>query len=109
MPEYELKQFHREAITHFLTTYKEKLRPGTYTLISFRILTHPESKRTWAFLNCKEGRYWTASPLIVWELATDLGELIDKKLRKEPGSTMKFEVKKIMKASGRGRGLGFVL
>lgn len=105
-----LSQFVRDKYTDFRARYKEKLKPGSYHLKSFRVFRDPIKYRQIAFLNCVEGKYWTRSPLILGELATDMGDLIDIYLRKTSNNTIiGFTVAMLSKFGGKGKGLGFVI
>jgi hypothetical protein len=108
-----LKQFTVNMVTDFRRRYKKKITAGTYHLKSFRVLRDPLKRRLIAFLNCEEGLFWSASPMIVNELDSEIGKIIDMKLRDDNGKPnnemMEIEIAYIQKSGGKASGLGFVL
>lgn len=104
----DLKDFVKDSLQQFIKTYPDKLKPGIYHLITFRVFRHPQTHRYMAFLNCKEGRFWTCATMITWDLVSDIGEIVKQKTRKD-GSIVKIELGYVRKQGTKTKGLGFIL
>lgn len=102
----ELEDLLEESLRS-IAEYTTRLRSGIYHVKSFMVFGYPQVTTLTAFLDCIEGKFKTASPLIVNDLMGRVGHVITKALADPNIHSVKVEVVPYSVESGRIYGVAF--